>query len=331
MAKELKIYTNTFIGLCFIIDEYDEFRLDFKQLFMKIKNVHNIIISIDRLVNDTSSRVDKRVKPLYYKYQEQLHNINNHIRISDFLNDAFTYLGEPKGDIKEFHELLQDNRDEAFKALNVLFKLEYLDIHQISYHQEYDFIDTVYEMDKELNKNDKFFYVENLVTIPSYSDDKVKYITNDSIYEITLKPTSYPEGVRGKIIKLQSLYFNPNRLPQRINRETTYEEILRKASTLESSNKAMKNSVDLSLSLSDIEKAYQELDKTFDSIEESSNKEELLEALKKIREGIDIVQVVSSKCDEAVLDSTSSMDQELLTHEKNVELAKRNQEQKTTH
>ena len=319
----LIIETKNLIGLSFIIDEYDDFCRDYRNLLVRNHNALNVIATIKSLIEGPKRFVDKRIKEFYNKYATQINSINNHVKFVEFMYNNFNDLGDPSGYSKQFHDYLVANRQDAYRVLDLLFRFDKIGIKLIEFSEAFDFTQEVYEMNVDFHKNRDILYVDNIKIVPAYSKETVKYTTSNSAYEIEVAPSSDRTEVYTPRVKVNTLLIDVDRLPSKITKENTYDEIMKLSKTIEPESQAIRNSVDFNLGLFDAEKAYHTLMNVSREIDGVTNKQELLDSLKKVREGIDILSKVSNEYDNRVVQKNDHISHALLDAEKSNQLTKR--------
>ena len=324
MERIYKIDIDSLIGLCFIIDEYEEFCTDLRELVERNKNVRYIAEAFNNFLNGSKGLMERRLKRVFDKYYNQLFNINNHIAICDFFFKNFTDLGIPQDNSKAFHDYLRVNRDQAFKILDLLFSINKLGITEVELAEGTYFENNIYDVSRDYFRNKSIYYLDNMKPIPAYTENEVRYTTSSSNYEIKVKPVFDKNNAIATKIRVNSLTFDNSRLPSKINKEVVFDDLMNKSHKYEAINQAIRESVDLNIGLMNIEKANHELMNAANSIPTLCNRKELIEALQRIRSGLDTLQKISSDYDNIVISSNDEVDAELLANEKMATLAKRN-------
>ena len=324
MEKAISIETSNLIALSYIIDEYDSFCEDFKQLVIRSRDIQYTVSNIQTLLEGAKRFIDKRIKQFFDKYCDQIRSINNHVPFANFMYDIFTDIGTPANDIKAFHDYLASHRDEAYKILDILYKVNKLGIGVIELDENADFTSTIYDINRVYFKNKNLYYVENIKPVPAYTQEYIRYTSSSSNYEIILAP-SFDKDVASPLgIRVNSLLFEPERLPSRLTKEVVFDSIVELARLTDKESSAIRKSVDLNIGLMDLEKAYYALAKTSSENDSISTDKDLVLSLKRIRESIDILRMVVISYDNEIVDNNAGIDHDLLNNEKNVTLMRRN-------
>lgn len=301
------------ISLSYIIDEIYDMSTDLSWLMVdKGFNKKNITTGITKLINNPNSFVDRRLKDFYKKYQEQFINISNHINIETFIDSMFDDRGSLNSNFKQMHSYIMEHRDEAYKILDVLFAIESLGIKEIIYDESYDPNKRIYSMNKNINYNKSFYYLDNITILPSYEDSIIKYNSKTSSYEIRVPLNGSDEA---PIIRVNNLVFNPSRLPRNLYKETVLEPITKYEGNIQEQNKLIRDSVDFSSGISDLDKAYYELYNRTANMR-FDNRAELIESLNTIKKGIQRLKELSKNYDSQIIDSNENISDFLLEKEK---------------
>ena len=324
MEKAISIETSNLIALSYIIDEYDSFCEDFKQLVIRSRDIQYTVSNIQTLLEGAKRFIDKRIKQFFDKYCDQIRSINNHVPFANFMYDIFTDIGTPTDDAKAFHDYLAIHREDAYKILDLLFKISKLGIKNIELDEELDFSNNIYDLNRIFFKNKNIYYVENIKPIPAYTQEYVRYTSRSSNYEINITPTFERDITTPIAIRVNSLLFDPDRLPSRLNKEVVFDSIIDLAKLTDRESDIIRNSVDLNIGLMDLEKAYYHLNKTINDVNSVSRKGDVVVSLKKIRESIDILQRVVNDFDDEVINNNKNINRDLLADERSVTLLRRN-------
>ena len=324
MKKGIRTKTNNLIALSYIIDEFDSFCIDFTTLVMKSRDIKSISNAIYKMATGARTFADKSIKEFYKKYQAQISNINNHVSVSDFILDAFTEDGYVDPDINAFHKYLLDNRASAYLILDVLYRINKLEINRVILDPEFDFADHVYEIEKMFPKNKALYYVDNIKALPSYKDDIVKYTSTGSNYEIKVVPILKSVCPEESKIRLNTLVFDSNRLPRGLSKYIMFDSIVEQCNELEKDSEHLREAVNIGVASMDLEKLYLSTVELLKKIPDIRGNEKLIEALEDIREGINILSDVSVDYDAKVVDENESVSPTIINNERNAYLIRRN-------
>lgn len=124
-------------------------------------------------------------------------------------------------------------------------------------------------------------------------------------------------------IILNNLLFNVETLPKKIDREHIFDSILNLKNEQKEKTQIIRNSVDLDISVLDLE---QQLDITITKInglEDVKNKEELVTILSNIKEDVEKLRILSDQHNNSISKENSSLTPELLEKEKKLYIRRR--------
>ena len=110
-----------------------------------------------------------------------------------------------------------------------------------------------------------------------------------------------------------------------IDEKEIFDSILTLKHKQESTSEAIRNSVDLSVGVSDLEYQFNSTSSIISSLNGVENKVELLQVLFDIKADIDKLKTLSEEYDKSVATNHPSITSEILEHEKNLYLRKRTQ------
>jgi len=324
MEKWIKIRTLDLIALSFIIDEFDEFCDDLEKLTNSGLDMMYINRSLERLRLNQKGFIDKRIKDFYRKFSKQIFYINNHIPFSEFLDCNFDLVtGQPTPDSKEMHDYLLKHRDENYKVLDILFKLDKLGVDQIMFNEYFDFTKQIYNLNRDFLRNVKVYYIENAEPLPTYDKNFIKYKTTDSCYELQILPSHDNNYTNSTVIKTNSLLFDVSRLPSNISKHVIFDELIEKSLEVEDESQSIRESVDLNIGLIDMEMAIHSLMKTADSLRYYDDRSKVISALTKIRDGLDELQIVTLEYDNKIVKNNEGINHNVLEEEKDAVLLKK--------
>ena len=127
----------------------------------------------------------------------------------------------------------------------------------------------------------------------------------------------------GRKIELNSLLFNPNTLPQEINKENIYGKLLKAKNEQTEKTSLIRNSVDLSIGVSDLEQQFNYTSEIINKLSGVKNKEELVKILSSIKEDLKKLKSLSVEYDNSILQEEPSLTPEVLEKEKSLYLNRR--------
>lgn len=333
--KEVKeVYIDNLIALCHILDGYDEFNKNLRNLMADADNILNIdylyriskdkfihsaknvnqfykknkiyCISKDKFINDA-----KNVNQFYEKNKIVVDTINKYIDIWDFINFNYDIKGNLNNNssLNFFYQYILNNREDLDKILLVLNKIKELGFNCLKFDENLDFTTHEYNVYTVFDNNIRVEYLDNMERIPNYQSDVVKYKTTGSNYKISIIPLIM--GGNEKIPKydteiiINSLTFNENRLPETILKENTFDKIISLAKDKREECSAIRNSIDLSMGLDSLSSSLDFTNNLLSKIDDIENKDELLKVLSEMKLNLDKLKKASISYDNSLFDKYS--------------------------
>ena len=253
--KKYKAETNNIIALCHIIDEFEEFE---KRLITIISTGHNrdFVFKLWEISKGKFKIDARKEKKFYDENKEIIDTINQYSNITRFINDNYSEYGEPNGNLQFFYEYISSHKEGIEQILEVLGKLKELGFWKLEFNDELDFTKEIYNAYLSFDRNSDITYVANAKVIPD-CESHIYYKTTDSNYKMKLilyGSTNKGISKYGRYIVLNSLLFNTNTLPIRIDRENTHEQLLKLKNEQNAKLSILKSSFDSNINVSDLEK-----------------------------------------------------------------------------
>lgn len=279
------------IALCHIIDEFEDFeeRLSPKYNQKFISQLWNI----SQGKNKIGAR---KVKRFYNDNKEVIDTINKYSNILTFINFIYDFYGILNGDLKFFYEYLLKNKEQKQQILAVLGKLKELGFNDFEFDENIDFTQKTYEVEPEFGRNFYIYYVANAQVIPNYKY-YVSYKTANSNYKMELSVDFGEFSDYGRDIVLNSLLFDPNTLPEKIDRENIFEPLVRAKNEQKEKCDIIRNSVDLSIGVTDLEGKLKDTNDMVNNLDSIDSKEQLLAILENISTEVKKLRVLSEQYD----------------------------------
>ena len=315
-----KINLNNMIALCHIVDEFEGFE---KRLITAISGKYNrcFIFQLNDVSKGEFKICSRKAKKFYEKNKSIIDTINNYSNVPTFINLNYDYKGNPRGDLKFFYDYLLNHKEEISKILVLLEKLKELGFHSFEFNEKLDFTKELYTYD---GYSYDIVYLDNMGAIPNYKGF-INYKTTDSNYKmkIGLSGSNREISEFNREVVLNSLLFDPNRLPEKIDNEHIIDYILNMQKSQEEKSKIIKNSIDLSISVYDLEYQFICSDTIIKRLEGINNKEELTSALSNIKENLEKLKYLSSEYNDSISKEDPLLSKEVLEKEKTLYLKRR--------
>ena len=322
--KNYKAETKNIIALCHIIDEFEEFE---KRLIPMISPKYNrdFVFQLWDISKGKFKIGAKKAKKFYSENKEIIDIINQHTNITRFINDNYGWYGKPNGDLQFFYQYISNHKEEMEQILAVLKKIKKLGFRDFDFNEELDFTKEIYDVYPSFNNNFDLTYVANPQVIPNYVSH-INFKTTDSNYKMKIELLGCPKkeiSECGRDIILNSLLFDPNTLPEKIDEEHTHGELVRLKNEQEEKSSIIRSSVDLSISVFDLEQQFNYTSGTINKLNGVKNKEELIAVLTSMKENLEKLKTLSSEHDSSISQKEPSLTPEVLEREKSLYIKRR--------
>lgn len=303
-----RVYTSELLALCYVFDKYEEFLNELKDLLSKSKKEVDTIYNLEQLSHGKFGIYSKSLKEFYEKHKELIDEVNKHSHIHTFICQAHTWNEETS-----IYYYLKSHKEEMQNIINILEKLISLRIYEIEFSENFNFDKNYNEIYTNLSKNSYVHFYDNMEVIPTYGEKIIAYKTNESPYDIELKVE--PDGVEFCTIQLNSLDFNPNRLPMNITKENTIDEIIALKESKQTEYDLIKKLIDLRIANHEAVMSFTKLQIEMTKLESSERKKDFLESMKKIRNQLEQIIESNKQYENEVLSSSEYVTQEVLDKE----------------
>lgn len=312
---ELKyVEINNLIALYHILDDYEEFE---KKLEMAISPKYNRDFTLKLLdISKGKFRVfSRKIKKFYNENKSVIDTINKYSNIINFINSIYGYYGSTHF----FYEYFLSHKEDLDKIIELLERMKQLGFDDFTFNEDLDFTKESYDIYPTFRRNFRIIYVDNIVVPPSYTSN-INYYTTSSNYKMELDIIGDEISKYGRRITLNSLLFDPNRLPVKLDRKNTFDRIIDLKKQQEEKNTSIRNSVDLSISVSDLDEQLSYTSSIISKLDDVQNKSQLLEALLNIKGEVDKLKTLSEQYDSSISEKEPSLTKEVLDREKKLQL-----------
>lgn len=321
MKKTYNLDINNIIALCHLINKKEEvnsFSEELIEIGYKLDYVKfsKFINKIERVFNGQHVLLSGFEKKFYLKYKDVIDIIITYSNMSSF-SDNNNY----RDIIELYNNYLLFHKEEIANILAVLNKLLDLGFEEIRFNEEYDFTKMVFDYNPECSHYTDITYLDNIQVLPSYPG-VIKYKSNNSNYRIDMEYTDLYTLANSEIW-VNSLFFDPNRLPNSLNMEFVFDEINDKARQYYDINKKIKNSVNLSVGINDLLMQAEITGSMLDGLENVESRKELIEILNNILVEIKKLEKLSCEYNVSLSNKEPKLSKEFLEEEKKKHLSKR--------
>ena len=224
MEKNYKVEINNIIALCHIIDNFKEFEKNLLPIISPKYN-RNFVFKLCDISQNKFKIGAKKAKKFYNENKQVIDTINKYSNVPTFINLNYDYYGKSNGNLEFFYEYISNHTEEIPNILKLLEKLKELGFSTFIFNENLDFTKETYFSEQRFSRNFNFTYVANPEIRPNYFDH-ISYKTSDSNYKIDLKINVDEISKYGNKITLNSLLFDPNTLPEKLDKKHTFDPLL---------------------------------------------------------------------------------------------------------
>lgn len=325
--KTIEINIKLLITLCHILDKYEEFHNNLVKLF-PYGYKYEVPTKLYKISKGKTVFGAPKLKKFYQENKEVIDAINEctDIELERFIR--YNYLSwNKKLEINEslgyFYLYLLRNRGQLDQILSVLEKIASLGFSKIKMAEGYDFTKESQSISPN-GYNSKIVYFDNIQIESSYSKDTIKYRTTGSNYRIVC------DNLLGNMVKdysksiiLNSLTFDPSRLPDKISAMSIVDYIVNLSKNLDESYTAIRTSVDLSVNIDDLQEQYETLHKVMEELKNVQIKEKLRKSLVKIQTELAKLHALDTLYKVTITEENPNITLEKLAEERKLYLARR--------
>lgn len=208
-----------------------------------------------------------------------------------------------------------DHKDQKEQIQALLQRLNELDIKEIAMDKELDFTREEYRFESWQCRSFLYpiVYLENMEILPNYETDVIRYRSKGSNYKLLIGNERYAY-IKNRIF-VNDLTFPVESLPQSVRWKSIQNHILKLAESTTKSKKALRNSVDLNVSLQDLDAQMADTCNTFTRIDEVNSKPELVAALTQIQTGIAALYGIKRDYEAEITIENPSLSQQTIKEE----------------
>lgn len=300
MEKNFIENINNLIALCHIIDDFEEFYEDLKNV-MSLKNNRNFIFKLQDISIGRFSLFSMKQKKFYNKNKTVIDTINKYSNIISFISHNFNWNeNQTSNSLEFFHKYILNHKEEISKILAILEKLKKLGFDKIEFNANIDFTEEIQKIYTIFRDNVSITYLDNLTVVPSYNSGVVSYKTTNSNYKMVIGTQLGKISYYDKKIILNSLIFDASRLPDSITKEEIFDKIMKLKTEKIQEYVLLQDCVNLNLLIENLYQAYYDVSKKIENLQTVSEKNELIELLSNIKNIILEIETISKKHNESI-------------------------------
>lgn len=324
-----RIQTNHLIVLCEIKDDYKSFCNDLDKL-IKFKSDRDLVRKLYHVMQGNISIGSSKYKEFIEKHKHTIDIMNKYSCLSNFIVLSYDSEGKRKKDLGEdyFYQYIQEHKNDIETIKAVALKIRNLGFNEIDFGEELDFSEIEYELYTSLDTlyGSKFAFLENMEVSPTYLYNPIKYKTNGSCYCMILQTIGYgnnKEICKSNTIELNSLIFDPDRLPDELTVESTIGVINELSQMKKVEKDDLRFSVDLSVSINDLIDYFERLRSVAERIDKRKTNQKLENLLDQIQNNLAQLQLFGGDFEKEIIDSHANITNEIMEKEKKLYLDRR--------
>ena len=306
-----------------VLDQFDSFNQNLKELTIKY-NMADIIYHLKKAIRGETTFFRKRgIYQFYQENKDTIDIINKDSDIFVFLSVNYDDDGTMKPYLDFYYRYLLEHKDEKEQIQALLQRLNELEIKEIAMDKELDFTQEEYRFESWQCRSFLYpiVYLENMEILPNYETDVIRYRSKGSNYKLLIGNERYAY-IKNRIF-VNDLTFPVESLPQSVRWKSIQNHILKLAESTTKSKKALRNSVDLNVSLQDLDVQISDTCNIFTRIDGVNSKPELVAALTQIKNGIAELYDIKREYDAEITTEHPSLSQQAIKEETKQYIKKR--------
>ena len=314
---ENKTSVNNLIAMWNISDSFESFNIKLKEA-MGQKYNREFLFDVFK-VSTGQFCLSLKAKRFYAEHKDVIDILNTYTTFFMFVNEIYDWYGNVQNDgLLNFYDYLKKHVEEKEMILATLLRLKQLGFKEIIFDESLDFTNETFTMLTKFPKNTSIKFLANMEAIPGYNSGVIEYKSNGSPYKMSLDMhyRRVSNTSSWNTIKLNSLIFDLELLPEEISKETIYDYIVELRNAKSAEYTVVKDSVDLSVSISDLYAVFNAVYAKIDGLTSVEKKEELINILHTIQAAIDQMKQISLEYDRSVDDSELSLFETVLEEER---------------
>ncbi len=317
MDEYKKEKIDNLIALCHIMNEYKEFIKNLKELITVSYN-RDIIENLRKISNGEFVLGSKKVKRFYEDNKSTIDTINKYSSINSFICSNYDSDGDlyEESAIDFFYEYFNNHKKDLDKILILLEKFKRLGGWELKFNENTDFTSKEYYMNPSFTGTSKIYILDNIEVLPNYDNYLIKYKTSGSNYELETIAFRNKFTQSDISITVNSLLFDPDKLPDVISNEAIIDKIIDMRNSKEEECTNIKNAIDLRISVDNLNKQFMRTNEIMNRIKNIENKEVLLH----IKSLLEQLEDISLKYEEDISQDYSDITTELIQKEKEFHL-----------
>jgi len=320
MEDFYKANTSNIIALCHIVDHFEEFEKRVIPM-LESEGENRFLLPLSDVSKGKLQFGHRRVKKFYQDNREVIDTINKYSDIVSFIGNKNSG-GLLSGNLSFFNDYITSHRKDMDQILTILERVKGLGFSEIKFSEEFDFSKETYTVYPLFVENFHITSVANVEVIPSYTN-YISYHTMDSNYKMCFDVSSGKILCYPREIFLNSLLFDPDSLPKKVDRKNIFDPILDLKNHQQETSRMLKNSVDLGVSILDLEDQVKSTGDIIRRLDNVESKKELLFVLGDINKGMDKLKALSTQYNVSIFMQDPLLTDSVLQEEKRKYLSRR--------
>ncbi len=324
--ENAKMRVDNLTAMVSSIDVFPTFSKNVAKLLSTSKNYELTVENLENISSGKKVFGANKEKKFYKENKKAVDTINKYSNVGLFLLENYSKNGAiANTSLIENYQYIIKHKFHQKEMIDLLEKIAQEGFTKIVLDEQADFTNQGYELYTNYESNTHFYYLDNMVAIPSYDDSVIKYKSQKSDYRIEILPDTFftHEQCYGEIIEVKSLYFSPDRLPKVINKNTTFDKILALKNEKEKEYRVIKEAVNLNVGVEDLLMKYQNMESIVANLSDTDKRGEVISALKEVNNGLKKLQMVSRAYNVDLLYQTPEISREQLDEEAKIYIKKR--------
>lgn len=312
--KSKEIHIDNIIALCHILDNFEQFNNNLSQFIIEYKGINFDIKSLSHFLTyrigkngitsktynyfDNTDEYYKKIASTFYEPNKEIINtINNFIPFNTWISQSYDSEGHLIEDstLDACYKYLLNHKNDLNQIISLLSRMKELGNFFIIFNVNLDFTNAEYEIDPVFKNNRNIKYFDNIEIVPNSQSTAIKYKTTNSNYQIDLKTVTKKSKMEIPldylVISLNSLTFDPNRLPIALSKGDTFDKIV----NLWKNNEDCTSIADsiLDTQLKDLTTQFASIDKIIGEINSPDRKKEALEIMYRMRNDLERLRTIN--------------------------------------
>ena len=314
MENKYVIKIDNILALCHIFNDFETFEKKLIPLISDTKD-KNFRLNLSEVSHGRPILAGKKAKNFYKENKKAIDTINKYLSIFSFINLNYDNQGKRNKNIQFLYAYLLNNKNHIKHIINLLEKLKELSFDKFIFNEKLDFNSETHNVSPKFNNNTHITYIANPIVIPSYTK-QIYYKSNNSNYKIELNIDSNKISLDDKKIILNSLVFDINTLPKKIDKDYIFDPLLKAKNEQDNLTSLIKNSVELNLTIEDLENQFEITQNIINNLNYIKNKKELIETLIKFKNILEILKSLGINYNNDIIKENPSITKEILEKEK---------------